>query len=93
MAVEFIKRSRRPCNEVLNGLYCSPNIIRVIKSRIMRFTGHVARLWERRDAYRGLVRKPDGKRPFGRPRGRWEDNFKIDLQELGWGAWTGLASL
>jgi len=84
-AVEFIKRSRRPGDEELNDLHSSPNIIRVIKSRIMKCVGHVAHMGERRVAYRVLARKPDGKRPFGRPRRRWEENFKMDLQELGWG--------
>ena len=58
-------------NEELNGLYPSPNIFRVIKSRIMRWAGHVARMGERRSVYRVLVEKPEGKRPLGRPRARW----------------------
>ena len=69
-------------------LYSSPNIVRVIKSRIMRLAGHVARMGERRD--RNLVGKPEGKRPLGRPMRRWEDNIKMDLEEVRWGAWTGL---
>ena len=85
-AVEFIKRSRRPRDEELNDLHSSPNIIRAIKSRIMKCPSHVARMGERRGAYR----KPDGKRPFGRPRHRWEENFKMDLREMGWRAWTRL---
>jgi len=64
-------------------LYCSPNIVRVIKSRRMRWAGHVARMEEGRDVYRILVGKPEGKRPLGRPRRRWEDNIKMDLQEVG----------
>jgi len=56
----------------------------------MRWTGHVARMGERRGAYRVLVGKPVGKRPLGRPRCRWEDNIKMDLQEEGMGEWTGL---
>jgi len=58
-------------------------IVRVIKSRRMRWAGHVARMWERRGVYRVLVGKPEGKRPFGRPRCRWEDNIKMNLQEVG----------
>ena len=64
-------------------------IVRVIKSRRMRCTGHVARMGERRVVYRVLVGKPEGKRPLGRPRHRWEYNIKLDLQEVGLGAWTG----
>jgi hypothetical protein len=74
-AVEFTERSRRPLNEELNDLHFSPNIIRVIKSRIIRCTGHVARMGERRVACRVLVRKPEGKRPLGRSRRRLEDDF------------------
>ena len=70
--------------EEVDDLYCSPNIVRVIKSRI-RWTGHVARMGERRGVYRVLVGKPEGKRPLGRPRHRWEDNIKMDLQEEGSG--------
>jgi len=76
-------------NEELNDLYCSPNIVRVIKSRRMRWVGHVARMGERTGVYRVLVGKLEGKRPLGRPRRRWEDNIKMDLQEVGWGLWTG----
>ena len=72
-------------NEELNDLYCSPHIVRVIKSRI-RFERHVARMGERererKCVYRVLVGRPDGKRPLGRPRRRWEDNIKMDLQEV-----------
>ena len=75
--------------EELNDLYSSPNIVRVIRSRRMRWAGHVARIGERRDVYRVLVGKPEGKRPFGRHRHRWENNNKMDLQEVGWGVWTG----
>jgi len=70
-------------NEELNDLYSSPNIVRVIKSRTMRWAGHVARMGERRGIYRVLVWKSEGKRPLGRPRRRWEDNIKMDLQEVG----------
>jgi hypothetical protein len=61
-----------------------PNIIRVIKSRRLRWAGHVARMGEGRGAYRILVGRPEGRRPLGRPRRRWEYNIKIDLQEVGW---------
>ena len=71
--------------EEFNDLYCSSNIVRVIKSRRMRWTGHVARMEERRGVYRVLVGKPEGKRPLGRPRHRWENNLKMDLQEVGCG--------
>jgi hypothetical protein len=76
---------RRLHNEELNDLYTSPNIIRVIKSRRMRCAGHVAQMGEGRGAYRILVGKPEGRRPLGRPRHRWEDNIKMNLQEVGWG--------
>ena len=66
----------------LNDLYRSPNIVRVIKSRRTRWAGHVACLSEKRGVYRILVGKPEGKRPLGRPRRRWEDNIKMDLQEV-----------
>jgi hypothetical protein len=62
----------------------------VIKSRIIRWIGHVARMGKGRGAYRILVGRPEGRRPLGRPRRRWENNIKMDLQEVGWGAWTGL---
>ena len=76
---------RKLHNEELNDLYCSPNIVRVIKSRRMRWSGHVARMGERRGVYRVLVGKLEGKRPLGRPRRRLVDNIKIDLQEVGCG--------
>ena len=79
---------RKLHNEELNDLYCSPNIVRVIKSRRIRWAGHVACNGERGGVYRVLVRKPGGKRPLGRPRRRWEDNIKMDLQEVGCGVWT-----
>jgi hypothetical protein len=68
----------------LNDLYSSPNIIRVRKSRRMRWAGHVARMGEKRGAHRILVGRPEGRRPLGRPRRRREDNIKMDLQEAGW---------
>jgi len=68
-------------NEELNDLYSSPNIVTVIKSRRMRWAGHVARMGERRGAYRVLVGKPEGKRPLGRSRRRWEDNIKMDFRK------------
>ena len=76
---------RRLHNEELNDLYSSPNIVRVIKSRRMRWAGHVARMGEERRVYRVLVGKPEGKRPLGRPRRRWVDNIRIDLQKMGCG--------
>jgi hypothetical protein len=74
---------RRQHNEELNDLNSSPNIIRVIKSRRMRRAGHVARMGEKPVTYRILVGTPEGRRPLGRPRCRWEDNIKMDLQEIG----------
>jgi hypothetical protein len=74
---------RKLHNEELHDLYCSPTTVRVIKSRRMRWAGHLARMAEGRGVYRGLVGKPEGKRPLGRPRHRWEDNLKMDLQEVG----------
>jgi hypothetical protein len=79
---DVIGEWRRLHNEELNDLYSSPNIIRVIKSRRMRSAGHVARMEERRGVYRVLVGKPEGKRPFERPRHRWEDNIKMYFQEV-----------
>jgi hypothetical protein len=84
---------RKLRNEELRDLYSSPSIIRIIKSRKMRWVRHVARMGEKRNSYRLLVEKPDGKRPLGRPRRRWVDNIKMELLEIGWGGvdWTGLA--
>jgi hypothetical protein len=65
-------------------LYSSPSVIRVIKSRRMRWAGHVAQMGERRNAYKILVGKPEGRRPLGRPRRKWLDNIKMDLREIGW---------
>jgi hypothetical protein len=74
---------RKLHNHELHSLYSSPNIIRVIKSRRMKWAGHVARMGEGRSVYRILVGKPEGKRPLGRRRRRWEDNIKLDLREIG----------
>jgi hypothetical protein len=84
---------RKLHNDELNDLYLSPNIVRVIKSRRMRWAGNVAGLGEKRDAYRVLVGKPKGMKLLGRPRRRWEDNIKMDLQEVGFGGmdWIELA--
>ena len=72
---------RKLLNEELIYLYFSPNIVRVIKSRRMRWAGHVARMGQRRDVYRVLVGKPEGKGQLGRSRRRWEDNIKMDRQD------------
>jgi hypothetical protein len=72
-------------NDELHSQYSSPNIVRVIKSRRMRWAGHVAVMGEGRGVYRVLVGRPEGKRPLGRPRRRWEDNIKMDLRETGIG--------
>jgi hypothetical protein len=84
---------RRLHNEELSDLYSSPNIIRVIKSRRMRWVGRVARMGGKRGEYRILVGRCEGRRPLGRPRRRWEDNIKMDLQEMGCGSmdWIELA--
>ena len=80
-------------NEELRDLYSLPNIVRVVKSTRMRWAGHVARMSEEKRVYRVLVGKPDGRRPLGRPRHRWVDNIRMDLQEVGCGymEWIGLA--
>ena len=84
---------RKLHNEELNNLYSSPNTVRVIKSRRMRWAGHVARMGEGRGVYRVLVGKLEGRRPLGRPRRRWEDNIKMDLGKVGCGYvdWMELA--
>ena len=84
---------RRLRNEELNDLCSSPNIVRVIKSRRMRWAGHVARMGEEKGVYRVLVGKPEGKRPLGRPRRRWVDNIRMDLREVacGYMDWIGRA--
>ena len=81
-SVEVTGEWRRLHNEELNDLYCSPNIVRVIKWRRMRWAGHVARMGEERGVYRVLVGKQEGKRPLGRPRRRWVDNIRMDLEEV-----------
>jgi hypothetical protein len=80
-------------NEELSDLYCSPTIVWVIKSNRMRCAGHVARMGERRGIYRVVVGKPEGNRPLGRSRHKWEDNIKTDRQEVGCGSidWIDLA--
>jgi len=84
---------RRLHNEELNDLYSSSNIVRVIKLGRMRWAGHVTPMGEERGVYRVLVGKPEGKRPLGRPRHRWVNNIRMDLQEVGCGYmdWIGLA--
>jgi hypothetical protein len=87
---EVTGKWRKLHNEELNDLYSSPNIM---KSMRMRWAGRVTRLGEKREAYRLLVGKPEGKRPLGRPGRRWLDNIRMDLVEVGWGDvdWIGLA--
>ena len=84
---------RKLHNEELSDLYSLANIVQVVKPRRMRWAGHVARMGEGRGVYRVLVGKPEGKSPLGRPRRRWEDNIKMDLQEVGGscGDWMELA--
>jgi hypothetical protein len=85
---------RKLHNEEHHNLYTYPSIIRVIKSRRMRWAGHVVRMWEKRYAYsRIVVGEPEGKRPLRRPRRRWVDNIKINLREIGWNGmdWIDLA--
>jgi hypothetical protein len=84
---------RKLHNEELHGLYSSPSIVRVIKARRMRRVRHVARMGEVRCAYNILVGRPQGRRPLGRPRRRWEDNIKMNLGEIGFGDvdWIHLA--
>jgi hypothetical protein len=84
---------RKLRNEELLNLYSSPSIIRIIKPRRLRWAGHVARKGEKRNVYRLLVGRPEGKRPLERPRRRWIDNIKMDLSEIGLNVvdWIGLA--
>ena len=90
---EITEEWRMLHNAELHALYSSPNIIRNLKSRRLRWAGHVARMEQFRNAYRVLVGKPERKRPLGRPRRRWEDNIKMDLREVGWHPrdWIALA--
>jgi len=85
--VEVTGECRKLLDEELSDLYFSPDSVWVMK---LRWVEHIARMGERRFAYIVVGRKPGGKRPLGRPRCIWEDNIKMDLQEEGWGAWTGL---
>jgi hypothetical protein len=82
---EMMGEWRKLHNKSLRDLYSSPSIIRIIKSRRMIWAGHVARMLEKRNSYRLLVGKVEGKRPLGRPRCRWVDNIRMDLGEVGWG--------
>jgi len=79
---EVMGKWRRLHNEELNDLYSSPSIVWLIKSRRMRWAGHVAHMDEERGVYRVLVGKPEGRRPMGRPRRRWVDNIRMDLQQV-----------
>jgi len=90
---EVTRKWRKLHNEERNDQYSLPNIVRVVKSRRMRWAGHVVRMREDRGVHRVLVGKPEGKRPLERPRRRWEDNIKMDLQEVGGGRgdWMELA--
>jgi hypothetical protein len=81
---EVIGGWRKPHIEELHYLYSSPSIIRMIKSRRMRWIRHVAHMTNKRNACRILVGRQDGKRPLGRPRYRWEDNVKMGFREIGW---------
>jgi hypothetical protein len=80
-------------NEELHGLYSSPGIVRVIRAKRIRWAGHLAHMGEVRGAYNILVGRPEGRRPLGRPRRRWEDNIKMNLTEIGFGdvQWIHLA--
>jgi hypothetical protein len=80
---------RKLLNEEVHILYSSPDIIRQIKSRRMKWAGHVARMAEEIKLYKLFVGKPEGKRPLERPRRRWEDGIRMDLREIGFGVWIG----
>jgi hypothetical protein len=84
---------RKLHNEEFYNLYISQSIVRMIKSRKLRWAGHVGRMGEKRNAYRILVAKPEGKRPLGRRRRSWMDKIKMDLREVGWDVmdWIDLA--
>jgi hypothetical protein len=90
---EIVGSWRKLHNVELHNLYSSPSIIRMIKSRRMKWAGHIARMVEKRNEYRILVGNPEGKRPLGRPRRRWMDNIKMDLRVIGWDGmdWTVVA--
>jgi hypothetical protein len=90
---EVVGEWRKLHDEELNDLYCPPSIVRVIKSRRMRWAGHVARMGERRGLYRVLVGEPEGKRPLLRPRRKRKDTIEMDLQKVGCGGtdWIELA--
>jgi hypothetical protein len=90
---EVTRGWRKLHNEELHSLYSSISIIRMSKSRRMRWAGHAARMGKMRNAYMILVGKPEGKRPLGRPRRRWVDNIRVDLGEIGWDGvdWIDLA--
>jgi hypothetical protein len=93
MRVEVTEGWRKLHNKELRDLYSLPSIIRIIKLRRMRWVGHVALTGEKRNAYRLLVGKPEGRRPLGKPGHMWMDNIKMDLLEISWGGvdWIGLA--
>jgi hypothetical protein len=76
-------------SEELHNLYSTPDIIRQVKSRRMRWAGHVARKGEERKVNKVLVGKPEGKRPLGRPSRKWENGIRMDLREIGWKVWIG----
>jgi hypothetical protein len=84
---------RKLHNDELHNVYSSPNIVTVIKSRRIKWAGHVARTGEGRGVYRVLVGRPEGKRPLGRPRHKWEDNIKMDLRKIGIDGRTGFSWL
>jgi hypothetical protein len=88
-----MREMRKLNNEELRDLYSSPSLIRIMKSRRMRWAGYVARMGEKRNAYRLLMGKPEGNRPLERPRLSWVDNIRMDPGEVGWGDvdWIGLA--
>jgi hypothetical protein len=87
---EVVADWRRLHSEERRNLYASRNVIRVIKSRMMKWAGYVARTGGMRNACKILVRRPEGKRPHGRPRNRWENNLRIDLRNVGWEGAVGL---
>jgi hypothetical protein len=90
---EVTREWRKLHSEELHILYSSPNIIRQIKSWRMRWAGHVARMGEESNVYRVLMGKPEGKRPLGIPRRRWNDGIRMDFREIGWRSvdWIQLA--